>query len=534
MWEKLCFVLACAIVVVLLAGTTKLGYTHWRLRKYVAVAEKEKKEQAIQRQMSQRRRHDETPFGIRALENGIEVEGVWVSRPNTPDSATRENSVGSLVLQQYQRRSGDLALHEQPPPIHTRDWSSSSSTSAGPPSSAFDRAVSAERLPSSNASIDSRYDGGPISRPAKTRYPPCSFTKYSNSPYAYRQSSSSHSTLEDMEAVQRASLEAIRRASTSIHEDRSNSDDSVQNENDTEPISAAAPKLLTHQPSSKPRNRSVDFEMMNSHRVSLAAETGQLAPRTRRPGRSGECTNVGLVTNPEQSDYSSQRSAALLSPVQSTSPTSPLSTPRVEALPPAVRRASMPDVTPFTQFCQSTPPSPQLERRRLTDLHSYTTTSAQYQGADTTVSLPSDIPAELPAAVPTMPARSPPISRALIVHPASMAPPPERTSFEKRGSQILRGHGTGFEILKPGSLNPTLPFHLLPANDGSHEKQHTAPPVSLHNAYRSSRSRSRSSSVGAAGRKLQKKRRASTDSTASNETHRSWLKGSNRGSLEVH
>lgn len=42
------------------------------------------------------RRHttseDDIPFGIRALESGIEVEGVWISRSNTPEISTRETS----------------------------------------------------------------------------------------------------------------------------------------------------------------------------------------------------------------------------------------------------------------------------------------------------------------------------------------------------------------------------------------------------------------------------------------------------------
>jgi hypothetical protein len=31
-------------------------------------------------------RRPEIPFGIRALQNGIQVEGIWISRPNTPES----------------------------------------------------------------------------------------------------------------------------------------------------------------------------------------------------------------------------------------------------------------------------------------------------------------------------------------------------------------------------------------------------------------------------------------------------------------
>ncbi|KAF2862694.1 hypothetical protein K470DRAFT_212062, partial [Piedraia hortae CBS 480.64] len=92
-WEKLTFCLAGAILLTFFAGATKVGYTHWRLRKYTAIAEKERKEQMIQRQVMHEQPFpavdDEIPFGIRALESGVEVEGIWVSRPTTPDSKSQ-------------------------------------------------------------------------------------------------------------------------------------------------------------------------------------------------------------------------------------------------------------------------------------------------------------------------------------------------------------------------------------------------------------------------------------------------------------
>ncbi|KAF2770979.1 hypothetical protein EJ03DRAFT_260465, partial [Teratosphaeria nubilosa] len=97
MWEKLTFVLGCAIFVTVLCAAIKLGYNHYRLSKYTAL-EKEKREQSLHRQMSQRRRPqgeagaNDVPFGVRAIESGIEVEGVWISRPNTPDSQSGQSS----------------------------------------------------------------------------------------------------------------------------------------------------------------------------------------------------------------------------------------------------------------------------------------------------------------------------------------------------------------------------------------------------------------------------------------------------------
>lgn len=72
-------------------------YSRWKLRKYTAVAEA----RATQRQemghigrASRGRRNgkgnedeEDIPFGIRAIESGIEVDGVWISRSNTPNQS---------------------------------------------------------------------------------------------------------------------------------------------------------------------------------------------------------------------------------------------------------------------------------------------------------------------------------------------------------------------------------------------------------------------------------------------------------------
>ncbi|KAL6717945.1 hypothetical protein ACLMJK_004030 [Lecanora helva] len=89
LWEKLCFVLACGIVFVVLLGCLKLAYNHWRLRRYTKIdAAKAAIKQEMQYSQSVRqRRADRVPFGVRAIESGIEVDGVWISRSNTPVSS---------------------------------------------------------------------------------------------------------------------------------------------------------------------------------------------------------------------------------------------------------------------------------------------------------------------------------------------------------------------------------------------------------------------------------------------------------------
>lgn len=71
-------------------GCLKLVYNHWRLRKYTAIAATKA---AVRHEMQhsasvKRGRGKEVPFGIRAIESGIEVDGVWISGSNTPANST--------------------------------------------------------------------------------------------------------------------------------------------------------------------------------------------------------------------------------------------------------------------------------------------------------------------------------------------------------------------------------------------------------------------------------------------------------------
>lgn len=54
-------------------------YTRWRLRQYTSVGIKHPTPNMVEAQTT-----DEVPFGIKAIECGVEVEGVWISRSNTP------------------------------------------------------------------------------------------------------------------------------------------------------------------------------------------------------------------------------------------------------------------------------------------------------------------------------------------------------------------------------------------------------------------------------------------------------------------
>ncbi|RMZ13932.1 hypothetical protein D0864_00316 [Hortaea werneckii] len=489
--------LGCAMVATLLIGCVKLGYTRWQLRKYTVLAEQEKKEQSLARQMSQRRSKpygtskDEIPFGIRALESGIEVDGVWVSRPNTPESHSGQSSATSVGLKQPNQTSFDYDLEKQRYPMSDRPLAKSTLASARRESSTSDRANSTEQKFSKQSSRDSSPDVT-IQKPPRTRHPPCSYSSYRDS--------SAFTTYEG--------LEAIHRASSSIHIDGgSGSSSSSQGSDDNGPISAAAPRLFTEKARdpSPPRRPSVDLEMLNKHRQSQAAEVGQLTPRTRKASESsGVSRPASAASLSDQSDYFMRPKMSSYLPQEVVPPTPilPIS-PKIEALPAAVRRSSMPEgVTPFSQFCQTAPPTPRPVKSRSPS-RERSQERPQSQAPAVVPSLPSHTVTQAPS--PPEPAKIRNESAADSHHSRK----PENPSFEKRGSQVVRGHGSGFEILRPGSLNPPLPAEQPP------QRQRTQPPISFHNTYRS---RSNSSE---GRRKLQKKRRPSMDSQTSSDTDKS-------------
>ena len=432
------------------------------------------------------------------LESGVEVDGVWISRGNTPEPVSRETSPFSSIVERLPRNDRDLNLEKQARG-HRRSRSNSPATSIRPGRSSSDRAISLEadhdtqpkREASPNASSN---------KPIRSRYPPLSYSRYQGNPYILRRQSSATSTL--------LGLEAIHRASTSISgngEGSTESSSSSISTGDAGSISSSAPDLLNPgMPRSKLRQVSSasDLELLNSHRLSQAAETGQLTPRTRKAANSFETTGLGrhstTSVHGDLAGYFSFKQPRESSPRTPPSPHG--SSPKLDALPAAVRRSSMPDVTPFAQFVQTAPTSP-----RPTSMQSAKDSSEQRREPSMYESVPSS-PTKAGAPLePSDASTMVPITIEPTSVPQQQEVQTKRPSFEKerRPSQVIRGHGSGFEILKAGSLNPAMPM----------EKQQAAPPVSLQK-YRHARSRSSSAD---STRKLQKKRRPSIDSQTSSD-----------------
>ncbi len=137
--EELSYVLAASLppqilidhaqVLVVLIGFIKRIYNYWKIRSYTKL---ESNNAAITHEITQQMQHqpsvrrgraNQIPFGVRALESGIEVDGVWVSRPNTPTSS----------LPGSPRLSGTTQLTARPESSKGRASSSSVLSNVGRP-----------------------------------------------------------------------------------------------------------------------------------------------------------------------------------------------------------------------------------------------------------------------------------------------------------------------------------------------------------------------------------------------------------------
>lgn len=456
----------------------------------------------MHRQMSHRRRPPTTtdvPFGIRAIESGVEVEGVWISRNNSPEPAsTRDTSTASMWdAAVHQRHEIDLEKQDADT-RHGRHGLESTNASN----------------PATNAGMaGTRMTGhgqpeGVMSKPAKNKqHPPLSYAKYSGNPSLFNQAPYV-STIEGINAIHRASGPVT---TGSTHGDEYGSRDSSQSTSDgtdTEPISSSAPNLLGR----RQKQQSMELDLMHSHRLSQAAETGQLTPRVRRTETRGDSASFSYEHRASYVSDSGDRHqhvrARSESPVArpatliGCSSDMSLRPPSLDSLPGAASRTSLPDVTPFAQFCRTAPILLRPESRQ--SVASTASKSAMQQAGDSLeqyMSRSSNFEAQSQRAVP-------PIETAVAAQKAvpeapaqAQALPEQRTSFEHRKSAVVRGHGSGFEILRPGTFA-----------EQSAEKQRSAPPISLYNSSSSSRHGS-SSTDGR--RKIQKKRPPSVGSETS-------------------
>lgn len=176
----------------ILLGCLKLVYNHWRLRKYTALAAaKAAQRQEMQHTPSVRRRKGpDVPFGIRAIESGIEVDGVWISRSNTPAPSVPDSPMSNASVAPSPVRpahspdrtssSSNISRLEIPQPVHGYPGVIGSRPGQSSANVPFERGLPTERSPSRPNSTTSDY--APVPRGRQTYQPRrSSHLRFSNS-----------------------------------------------------------------------------------------------------------------------------------------------------------------------------------------------------------------------------------------------------------------------------------------------------------------------------------------------------------------
>lgn len=467
------------MVLTVCLGCIKLLHIHWRVRKSSKEDRENRCDHTMHRSMNTRtsrsnvQGRNDIPFGIRAIESGIEVDGVWISRGNSPEPADTDLSITPSVF--------DPATHEDSG-LRFKDQVASSEIARACTHSA----VGYREVHRRSQMLHHGDQKQPAASLSGRQFSLVPNAKDGMPPYFTSQSAS---------PTELTSLDTLYRAPVSLPNDYQSPNSGWPNHSlvgrgGPDKALPSAFSLPGQQGMPQPRQQSSkDLDLLNSHRVFQAAETGQFTPRGGRPGQSHSADftpssrppgepivfESALDTRPvhRQSGSESGTSANLDL------------TAKVEALPPAFRRSSLPDLTPFTEFCKriSQDARPGSSRSRSRD-STQSEASKSESPVDSTTSSPIIAASEGAAEL--------------------KLPLGQRPSFEERVSQVLRGQGSGFEILKPGSFDWTSPS----------QRPSAAPPVSLCNG-----SRARSGCDDERNR-LRKKRQPSVETTASSVASR--------------
>ncbi|KAJ2897879.1 hypothetical protein MKZ38_004338 [Zalerion maritima] len=117
LWQQMSFSLAVLICMVVIVGIFRLHYLNWKSQRIMLEdEEKNSRLSEVRRTGLRVRRDNDIPFGVRAIESGIEVDGIWISRPTTPATPTEKRfaSLTTLVTDDTQNKRKDV---ETPDPM---------------------------------------------------------------------------------------------------------------------------------------------------------------------------------------------------------------------------------------------------------------------------------------------------------------------------------------------------------------------------------------------------------------------------------
>ena len=135
-------------------------------------------------QSVKRRRANQVPFGVRAIESGIEVDGVWISRSNTPSGSlsgspalpatTFQQTAPQVELSSGRSSTGSQMTHlEISPPDHDYAEVNLDSAASSTARSQFDHPIRKHEPPPTS---DHQLRGRPTYQPRRS-----SRLRYSNS-----------------------------------------------------------------------------------------------------------------------------------------------------------------------------------------------------------------------------------------------------------------------------------------------------------------------------------------------------------------
>jgi hypothetical protein len=234
-------VLACGIVGTIGLGLIKLSYDKHKLRKYSKV---DKGRQAQSSEMLEAQpvtqvmdeSKDEIPFGIRAIQSGVEIDGVWISRSNTSVGSSRASIMTERLPRSFKVFAERTHHHVSRNPAAPNALESPRSTQTSiPPFRELYHTFCLNYADFTIACDTQQYQTGQSSKQSRLR------------------------TSDESDYL--AITHDVRAYETAYFR----------------PSSTQAPI--------DPRT---DLELLRSHRLSHVAETGQLTPRVRKPCNSGE------------------------------------------------------------------------------------------------------------------------------------------------------------------------------------------------------------------------------------------------------
>jgi hypothetical protein len=262
-------VLACGIVGTIGLGLIKLSYDKHRLRKYSNV-DKGKWTQSSKMLEAQpvtevtEETEDEIPFGIRAIQSGIEVDGVWISRGNIP--------VGSSWASIMSEKIPHSSKTSQFKPSQSMGQGSSRNNLQAPCS--FDRIVTAEWIHYHVSRNSAALNALELPRSTRTSRPPFREFFYTSCLH-----------YADFTIVCHTQQYQTGQFSKQSSRRTSGEPDYMAIGQDVRAYETAYFRPSSTQAPIDPRT---DLELLRSHRLFHVAETGQLTPRVRKPGNGGE------------------------------------------------------------------------------------------------------------------------------------------------------------------------------------------------------------------------------------------------------